>query len=103
LLAEHTPIAIDPAQELLNQICECKVKVIELQDQLELAINECSIFIKNTAELCSQIIQETGLEGFENKNTFESDTALSNAMIIYTMYSNAAFFQTFYCPMLNFD
>jgi hypothetical protein len=74
----------------LNQICECKVKVIEFQDQLQLSIKECSIYIKNTAELCSQIVQETGLEGFENKNTFESDNPLSNAMIIYSIYSNAA-------------
>ena len=33
----------------LNQICECKVKVIEFQDRVEQTIKDCSIFVKNTA------------------------------------------------------
>jgi hypothetical protein len=74
----------------LNEICECKVKIIEFQNRVQQTIKDCSIFVKNTAELCSQIIQETGLEGFENKNTFESTSHLSNAMVIYSIYLNAA-------------
>ena len=81
---------IHKIRDQLNQISECKVKVIEFQDRVERTIKDCSIFVKNTAELCSQIIQETGLEGFENKSTFDSTNPLRNAMVIYSMHLNAA-------------
>lgn len=81
---------INDIKHKLNSMWECKVKVIEFEYWLQIAITDCSIFPNNTTDLCTEIVEQTGLEGFHFENSLSSENLLNHAMIVYEMCSHAA-------------